>query len=176
MLTPPPPNAQGVDLLGKNYSHISWESVAAAVPPIRSTGGARAFVGSRGSAVDTTFNDNGEDAVGYGFPPPLSYVFNLTNIQEGGKALKAQGKGYLNRSAMAEGLVGGELPIVVFYYPVIPGSPDLPDGTFGNRYMCPPPPPSTLGSLSSCVLCGRPKHIYPSHQGTPPPPFHPIPS
>ena len=66
----------------------------------------RAFVGSRGSSVDTTFNDQGEDASNYGFPPPLSYVFNLTNIAEGGTPIKNRDQ-YINQSAMAEGLVGG---------------------------------------------------------------------
>ena len=119
-----------------NYSSLTWELVASAIPVIRGTGGARAFVGSRGSSVDTTFNDNGEDAAGYGFPPPLSYVFNLTNQAGGGEYLKT-GKGappYLNHSGMAEGLVGGELPIVVFYYTVTDHSSYLPPSSSGYRY------------------------------------------
>ena len=96
--------SKAVQLLN-NYSFLSWELVASAIPPIRSTGPVRAFVGSRGSSVDTTFNDAGEDAAGYGFPPPLSYVFNLTNQAGGGEYIKT-GKNaplYLNHSGMAEG-------------------------------------------------------------------------
>ena len=44
---------------------ITWDLVANAVPPIRAAGGVRAFVGSRSSVADTTFNDEGEDAAGY---------------------------------------------------------------------------------------------------------------
>ena len=85
--------------------------------------------------MDTTFSDSGEDANGYGFPPPLGYVFNLTNQAEGGQYLTARTKQqYLNHSAMAEGLVGGELPIVVFYYPVMQGSKALPPNVTGSRY------------------------------------------
>jgi hypothetical protein len=76
-------------------------------------------------AADTTFNDEGEDAAGYGFPPPRSYVFNLTNMAEGGTPFGAQTK-YINQSGMAEGLVGGELPVVVFYFPVVPNATWLP--------------------------------------------------
>jgi hypothetical protein len=57
-----------INLLGSNYSGITWELVASAVPPIRKAG-VRAVVGSRGSVADTTFSDAGEDAAGYGFPP-----------------------------------------------------------------------------------------------------------
>ena len=46
----------GIKLLSRNYSHLTWELVASAVPPIRNSGGARAFTGSRGSSVDTTFS------------------------------------------------------------------------------------------------------------------------
>ena len=78
----------GQTLLSENFSHVSWEQVASAIPPIRSAAGARGIVGSRGSSVDTTFGDTGEDAAGYGFPPALNYVFNLTNLaQVGGAAL-----------------------------------------------------------------------------------------
>ena len=106
---------------------VSWRSVASAVPPIRRTGTSRTWVGSRGSTADTTFTDAGEDAAQYGFPPALSYVFNLTNEAEGGSFLQfgktpatKRDVAYVNSSGMAEGLVGGHLPIVVFYYPLLP--------------------------------------------------------
>ena len=51
--------------LGLLSSDVTWERVAGAVPPIRHAG-TRTFVGSRGSVADTTFNDAGEDAAGYG--------------------------------------------------------------------------------------------------------------
>ena len=110
---------------------ITWEKVADAVPPIRRAG-VRTFVGSRGSVADTTFDDAGEDAAGYGFPPPLSYVFNLSNIAEGGSPIM-DGSQYINSSLMADGLVGDYLPIVVFYFPVRPDSPYLPPAARGNR-------------------------------------------
>ena len=39
----------------------------------------------------------------------------------------------------AEGLVGGELPIVVFYYPVSDNSSFLPKESTGYRYVNTPP-------------------------------------
>jgi len=53
------------------------------------------------------------------------YVFNLTNIAEGGLPFSARDT-YINASGMAEGLVGGALPVVVFYFPVDPTSKVLP--------------------------------------------------
>ena len=110
-----------MDLLGIHmlaHTDLTWDLVAGAVPVIKGVG-VRTFVGSRGSSVDTTFSDQGEDASHYGFPPALAYVFNLTNIAEGGTPITSR-DGYINSSAMAEGLVGGDLPVVVFYYPVLP--------------------------------------------------------
>ena len=136
-----------VKLLSKNYSAagLSWELVASAVPPIRRAG-VRAFVGSRGSVADTTFTDAGEDASGYGFPPAVGYVFNKTNIQEGGQPIINPAM-YVNSSGMAEGLVGGELPIVIFYYPVVANSTYLPAGA-AHRYwtMIASPAPDMHGS------------------------------
>jgi hypothetical protein len=108
-----------IDLLNA-VGGVTWERVASAVPPIRKAG-VRAFVGSRGSVADTTFNDAGEDAAGYGFPPALSFVMNLTNIAEGGSPI-LDGAKFVNSSLMAEGVVGGHLPNVVFYFPIIPGA------------------------------------------------------
>lgn len=139
----------GIKMLSKNYSGITWDLVANAVPPIRDAGGVRAFVGSRSSVADTTFNDEGEDAAGYGFPPAKSYVFNLTNMAEGGAPFKDV-RQYINQSGMAEGLVGGELPVVIFYYPVLPTSKYLPSGipSGSSRYwnMIAAPFPDMKGS------------------------------
>jgi hypothetical protein len=151
-----------VKLLSKNYSFISWELVASAVPPIRRAG-VRAAVGSRVPVEDTTFNDAGEDAAGYGFPPALAYVFNMTNVAEGGKPIQQYqpptrqhpnvSEPYLNSSRMAEGLVGGHLPIVVFYYPVTEGSQYLPPSAKGSRYwtMVASPAPDMQGSREQTV-------------------------
>ena len=108
-------------------SEVTLEAVAAAVPPIRKTG-VRSALGSRGSVADTSFSDAGEDAAGYGFPPALSYVFNLTNIAEGGAPI-ADGTKYVNSSAMADGASSAATSPVVFYYPIVAGSPYLPPGT-----------------------------------------------
>jgi hypothetical protein len=132
---------------------ITWALVADAVPPIRKTG-TRAFVGSRSSVADSTFTDAGEDAAGYGFPPPLSYVFNLTNIAEGGTPITDRNQ-YINQSEMAEGLVGGDLPVVIFYYPVLPTSKYLPQDVPANssRYwtMIANPAPDMKGSREQTV-------------------------
>jgi hypothetical protein len=136
-----PNDALAVRLLSKNYSFLTWELVENAVPPIRHTGGVRAFVGSRGSSVDTTFGDTGEDAAGYGFPPALAYVFNLTNIAEGGKPILSRSS-YLNDSLLAEGLVGGELPVVVFYYPVLPACPPVDTADDADAVRGKPKPPA----------------------------------
>lgn len=119
-----------IQLLG-DPAGVTWESVAAAVPPIRRAG-VRTFVGSRGSVADTTFSDAGEDAAGYGFPPALSYVFNLTNMAEGGSPIE-DGAQYINSSRMADGLVGDHLPIPIFYYPVVADSPYLPPSARGQN-------------------------------------------
>ena len=118
--------------------------------------GMRAFVGSRGSSVDTTFDDQGEDASRYGFPPPLSYVFNLTNIAEGGKPIMNRDQ-YINQSAMAEGLVGGDLPMVIFYFPVLPKdknsylSADVPANSSRYWTMIAAPNPDMEGSREQQV-------------------------
>ena len=139
-----------VELLGRQ--HLTWELVASAIPPIRLTAGVRAFVGSRGSVADTTFNDAGEDAAGYGFPPAAGYVFNLTNIAEGGAPIH-DAKQFVNASGMAEGLVGDHLPIVVYYYPVLAHSPFLPKNATGTRYwtMVASPEPDMHGSREQSV-------------------------
>ena len=62
----------------------------------------------------------------------MNYVYNLTNLAEGGTAI-ADPRQYINHSAMAEGLVGGELPVPIFYYPVLDNSPYLPPNA-GSRY------------------------------------------
>ena len=164
--------------LGLLSSEITWQRVADAVPPLRMVG-VRTFVGSRGSVADTSFSDGGEDAAGYGFPPALSYVFNLTNMAQGGKPIVEPAQ-YLNSSAMADGLVGDFLPIVVFYYPVVANSPYLPASlTRGGRRlywtMLASPSPETNGSreqpvwfrfqqvacassMGSCELVGWPQY------------------
>ena len=159
---------------------LTWSRVASVVPPIRHAG-VRTFVGSRGSVADTSFTDTGEDAAGYGFPPPMSFVFNLTNLAEGGKEIGDPAQ-YVNSSRMAEGLVGDFLPIVIFYFPLVTGSPYLPNGTAakgGGRYwtMIASPEPDMRGSREQrvwfrfaqlectgaaleppCALVGRPQH------------------
>lgn len=176
-----PADVLGQAILSKNFSHVSWELVASAIPPIKQAG-VRTFVGSRGSSVDTTFNDAGEDAAHYGFPPAVSFVFNLTNEAEGGsfiadprhlpKGSKRGAGNYLNTSGMAEGLVGGELPVAVFYYPVLPpcangsiqaansktdGNADKADGRPAPGECTPHLPPGATGSRYwTMVAAGTP--------------------
>ena len=151
------------------------------MPPIRHAG-VRTFVGSRGSVADTSFTDAGEDAAGYGFPPPMSFVFNLTNLAEGGKPI-VDPQQYVNSSRMAEGLVGDHLPVVILYFPLVTGSPYLPPNSTaakgGGRYwtMIASPEPDMRGSREQrvwfrfaqlecagaaleppCALVGTPQH------------------
>ena len=75
-------DALAVKLLSANYSHLTYELVKSAVPPMRTTG-VRTFVGSRAASVDTSFSDLGEDANRYGFPSISAHVMNLTAIADG---------------------------------------------------------------------------------------------
>ena len=88
--------------------------------------------------------------------PSPTDVFNLTNIAAGGQPIVDLTK-YTNASGMADGLVGGHLPIVVFYFPVVPGSPYLPPDAAaagGSRYwtMIAAPTPDMQGSREQGVL------------------------
>ncbi len=112
-----------VTLLSANYSHLTYELVKSAVPPMVSTG-VRTFVGSRAASVDTSFSDLGEDATGYGFPSVSSLVMNLTNFAAGAPAI-ADLRKHINTSFVADGMVGGHLPVVRFSFPVSQESPYL---------------------------------------------------
>jgi hypothetical protein len=121
-----------VKLLSSNYTHLTYELVKSAVPPIVSTG-VRTFVGSRSASVDTSLSDLGEDANKYGFPSVSSYVINLTVIHAGEPAIEDFRK-HFNTSYVADGQLGGHLPIVRFSLPVSPTSPYLPKGQNGSRH------------------------------------------
>ena len=165
-----------VDLLGIEMlarpELLSWSRVAGAIPPIKNAGPTRTFVGSRSAVADTTFGHDGEDASGYGFPPAADYVFNLTNIAEFSSAAAAaryphfngstaavirERARYVNQSGMAEGLVGGgDLPVVVFYFPIVQASPYLPPAWAAlnrSRYwsMVAAPTPDMGGSREQAV-------------------------
>ena len=119
-----------VALLGPNSPHLTYELVKSAVPPMVSTG-VRTFVGSRAASVDTTFSDMGEDANGYGFPSVSSYVVNLTAIAAGEPPIQDIRK-HFNQSYVADGMIGGHLPVVRFSFPVSASSPYLPNRTAAN--------------------------------------------
>ena len=53
-----------------------------------------------------------------GFPPVQSYVMNLSALAAGEPPIK-DFKQYLNFSFIADGLVGGHEPNVIFYFPVL---------------------------------------------------------
>ena len=74
------------------------------------------------------------------------------NIAEGGAPI-ADGAKYVNSSLMAEGLVGDHLPVSVFYFPVVPGSPYLPPAARGRRHwtMVASPEPDMRGSREQTV-------------------------
>eukprot|EP01046_Picozoa_sp_COSAG06_P010384 COSAG06_NODE_566_length_14196_cov_2.916578_9_plen_422_part_00 len=113
----------GVKLLSRNYSHLTYELVKSAVPPMVSTG-VRTFVGSRAASVDTSLSDLGEDANGYGFPSVSSRVINLTNIHAGSPPI-ADIRKHINASFVADGMVGGHLPVARFSFPISRSSPYL---------------------------------------------------
>ena len=152
-----PVDILGAKLLSGNYSGVTWDLVASAVPPIQRAG-VRSFVGSRAAVVDTTFNDAGEDAAGYGFPAPVEYVFNLTRIANGGGPVDP--RDYVNSSRMADGLVGGHLPITVVYF-------ELNNGT-SYWTMVASPEPDMHGSREQTVWF-RFQHIACSGAGLAPP-------
>jgi hypothetical protein len=97
----------------------TWARVEEAVPVMRKSGesGVRTFVGSRGSSVDATFSDKAEDKSSNGFPPVQSFVMNLTAMAAGEPPIADFTK-YINWSYVADGLVGGVEPNVIFYFPL----------------------------------------------------------
>ena len=117
--------------------------------PYAEESGVRTFVGSRGSSVDATFSDHADDCTDNGFPRPQTYVMNLTAIAEGEPAVK-DFINYVNFSAMADGLVGGVQPNVVFYFPIIPQNFS---GWSGSRYwsMIASPVPDMQGGREQSV-------------------------
>jgi hypothetical protein len=108
----------------------TWAAVERAVPVMRRSGGGhqggacppgagvRTFVGSRGSSVDAALSDHMEDCSSNGFPPIQSYVMNLTAVAMNETPIHDFSK-YLNFSFIADGLVGGFEPNVIFYFPVL---------------------------------------------------------
>lgn len=96
--------------------------------------GVRTFVGSRSSSVDATFSDHADDCTDNGFPRPQTYVMNLTAIARGEPAIK-DFINYVNFSAMADGLVGGVQPNVIFYFPILPQARRLRSGRTCTVHM-----------------------------------------
>ena len=101
---------------------ISWAAVERAAPPIRlpalgggcnTNRGVRTFVGSRGSRVDATTDNHGGDSDWEGWPSWESYAINLHN-QATGEPTESY-----NGSASGDGLVGGVLPTLIFYTPML---------------------------------------------------------
>jgi hypothetical protein len=122
------PNKQ-IDLLALallEKDTLSWQDVELANPPMAMGN----FVGSRESSVDTVFGLNGEDSNAYGFPSPTDYVMNLSNILEGGAPMSGvkTAAPHYNTSKVADGLIGGHLPIAHYHFPVLQSSPYLPPG------------------------------------------------
>eukprot|EP00729_Bicosta_minor_P012126 gene12126-30363_t len=98
----------------------TWGAVERALPVMRSSGenGVRTFVGSRSSSVDATFSDKATDLTTTGFPPVQSYVMNLSAVAAGEPPIHDFSQ-YINWSFVADGLVGGVEPNVVFYFPIM---------------------------------------------------------
>lgn len=117
-----------------NYSEMTWRLVESAVPPMVSAG-VRTWVGSRGPSVDTTFGDLGEPANNYGIPSVSTYVANLTAKAAGDPPI-LNFRSHFNATHIADGLVGGHLPIAHFVIPISRTSPyyPLPNMTGSSIY------------------------------------------
>jgi hypothetical protein len=108
----------GDRLLSTSGDSLSWREVEKAIPPLRKSsygpwgkaagGCVRTFVGSRSAAYDVSFSDAGEPC---GNAPP--FIGGVVHASNASQQLGAK---------VEEGLVGGFLPIVVFYYPVVNSS------------------------------------------------------
>ena len=136
----------GATLLSCNHSTVpgvacfTWKNVERALPPIRRNGpgghwpswegcsGVRSFVGSRDTSTDATFSDYGEDCSHNGFPSALGQllpgysVINYTAVN-GGEGAIFNWTQYVNFTAVADGLVGKTLPVLVLYFPILPDNP-----------------------------------------------------
>eukprot|EP01052_Picozoa_sp_SAG31_P046837 SAG31_NODE_9120_length_1330_cov_1.542648_1_plen_385_part_10 len=90
--------------------------------------GVRSFVGSRSTSTDATFSDYGEDCSKNGFPSPLGQslpgysVINWT-AENSGEGPVLNWTRYINFTAVADGLVGGDLPVLALYFPVLANNP-----------------------------------------------------
>jgi len=89
--------------------------------PYAPESGVRTFTGSRGASVDASFSDHADDCSDNGFPRPQGYVMNLSALANGEPAV-VDFLRYVNFSAMAEGMVGGDAanPNLIFYFPLLP--------------------------------------------------------
>lgn len=117
--------------------------------PYSPESGVRTFTGSRSASVDATFSDHADDCTDNGFPRPQGYVMNLTAISAGEPPI-TNFLNYVNFSGMAEGLVGGVHPNLVFYFPILPQN----FSSFGgSRYwtMIASPVPDMEGSREQSV-------------------------
>ena len=72
----------------------------------------RTFVGSRGASVDVSFSDETQDC-GYASLPSTGMYAQGMHVKAVGDSPQAW-----NKSALAEGLLGGFLPSAIFYIPV----------------------------------------------------------
>ena len=115
-------NAAPDDLMGKAFlklaaaegRDVSYDEIFNALPPILSGWGAKpnfgyagqhTFTGSREASVDLVFDHKGDCGQWTGFPRPATVISEA-----------------LDTSNMYEGLLGGELPILVWVFPVkLPG-------------------------------------------------------
>lgn len=105
----------GETLLRASGDSLSWSSVEKAIPPLRKSGYGgwgkaaagcvRTFVGSRSAAYDVSFSDSGGPC---GNAPP--FIAGVVHTADTSQQLGG---------GVAEGLVGGYLPVVIFYYPIV---------------------------------------------------------
>eukprot|EP00911_Craspedida_sp_UC1_P000935 UC1_evm4s707 len=172
-----------------DFCEPTWQRVERAVPVMRYSGGnqaarsggpsgewmcspyypesgVRTFVGSRSASVDATFSDHADDCTDNGFPRPQSYVMNLTAIAHGEPGIH-DFITYVNFTGMADGMVGGVIPNVIFYFPILPQN--FSGYGTGHRYwtMIASPVPDMQGGREQSVWFRFQQLVCPANAGWP---------
>jgi len=102
----------GAALLAKPGG-FTLADVTAAIPPIRNVNGPWTWTASRESAVDVALGPGGDDRSSMGLPTPaviqFTPLFNETPIA----GMTERGR----TKSVWDGLVGGHLPVLAFYFP-----------------------------------------------------------
>ena len=117
----------GAKLLADKAGSLSWSDVERAIPPIRVSGpggrwgtnckGTRTFVGSRGSAADSTIDDFGDVYSDWDSCSPVMEYVGVVGINKYNAAVGAPRQAY-DKSGFADGILGEILPTSITYLPM----------------------------------------------------------